>query len=429
MSALRWRSGWIVAALVTGAAVALAQAPGDVRIDITTGQARRLPIRVEPLAPGGDRNARGTSLQADEVLAADLAASAAFQVTRSWVTPPMAPEPPQGVVGGRWTVSGSNVVLKGQVLDFPARRVVFEKEYRGGMSQWRRLVHQFADDVVLQFTGSAGVASTRIAFVVQEGRNKELWVMDADGHGPRPLTADRSLVQSPAWSPDGSHVLFTSYRDGRGPRLWSMSVADRRIGLVSGRPGLNTSGAWSPDGREIACTLSQDGNAEIYVMAADGSSPRRLTSGRAIDTSPTWSPTGQEIAFTSDRGGSPQVYVMDREGGNVRRLTFEFGYTDSPAWSPGGDRVAFVSRNGNGFDVRVCRADGSGAQLVATGGSNENPRWSPDGRHLVFSSTSGGATGLFISDLDGSPPRRLDTGGRRASSPAWSPRPISGRAP
>lgn len=393
----------------------------DVRLDVSTGQTRRLPIRTEPLTPVGDRSARGTSLTADELLAADLTQSGAFDVTRSWVTPATPAEAPQAIVGGRWTVKGQELVLLGQVRDFPARRAVFEREYRGTLGGWRRLVHQFADDIVLQFTGAPGVASTQIAFVVQDGRNKELWLMDADGFGMRPLTNDRSLVQSPSWAPDGSKLLLTSYRDGR-PKLWSMAVADRRMSLVSGRPGLNTSGAWSPDGREIACTLSQDGNAEIYLLDAGGGSARRLTNSRSIDTAPTWSPTGQEIAFTSDRGGSPQVYVMDREGGNVRRLNFDVGYTDSPAWSPRGDRIAFVARNGNGFDVYVCRPDGSGTMMVATGGANENPRWSPDGRHLVFTSNRGGSPGLWISNLDGTPLRRLDTGGRRASSPAWSPR-------
>ena len=114
---------------------------------------------------------------------------------------------------------------------------------------------------------------------------------------------------------------------------------------------------------------------------------------------------------------------MDRDGGNVRRLTYDVDYTDSPAWSPKGDRIAFVARTGGGFDVYLCRADGSGARLVVSGGSNENPRWSPDGRHMVFASNRDGAPGLYVTDLDERPPRRLDTGGLRAQSPAWSPRP------
>jgi TolB protein len=313
------------------------------------------------------------------------------------------------------------------VLDFPGRRQILVRDYRGSLAEWRSLVHRFADDVVQQFTGEPGIAETRIAFVTRHARVKELNVMDFDGNGVTPLTHDQSIAMSPAWSPDGSLLLFTSYKSGHGPQVYVVPARGGRSFLISGRKGNNTSAQYSPDGREIACTLSVDGNPEIYRLDARGGAPQRLTTNPAIDTSPTWSPTGREIAFTSDRGGSPQVYVMDRDGGNVRRLTFDVNYTDSPAWSPRGDRIAFVSRSDNGFDVYVCRADGTGARAVARGGSNENPRWSPDGRHLVFASNRDGAFGLYVSDLDDRPPRRLDTGGQEAMSPAWSPRPAGAR--
>lgn len=393
----------------------------DVRLDIRSGASSRLPIRCLPLAPAGDRDARSTSVQADDVLATDLAHSAVFAVDRAWAPGVLSPPPPQADVGGKWTVSGASVRLAGEVLDATSRKPIFAREYRGPVSRWREIVHRFADDIVMQFTGEPGVASTKIAFVVQEGRAKELWVMDADGWGARPLTSDGSIAQSPSWSPEGSLLLFTSYRGG-GPQLWVLAPEDRKPFLVSGRPGLNTSGAYSPDGREIACTLSRDGNAEIYRLDARGGSAQRLTDQRGIDTSPVWSPTGREIAFTSDRTGQPQVHVMDASGGSVRRLTYDVSYTDSPAWSPKGDRIAFVSRTGAGFDIWICRPDGSGAMLVVSGGSNENPRWSPDGRHLVFASNRDGTRSLWVTDLDGAAPRKLDTGGRKALSPAWSPR-------
>jgi TolB protein len=117
---------------------------------------------------------------------------------------------------------------------------------------------------------------------------------------------------------------------------------------------------------------------------------------------------------------------MDRDGSNARRLTFEVENTDSPTWAPQGDRIAFVSRTSSGFDIFMCRADGSGVRRVVSGGSNENPRWSPDGRHLVFASNRDGQFGLYITDLDERPPRRLQTGGRPGLSPAWSPRPVTG---
>ena len=408
----------LVVALVAFPWVGARAQTREVRIDIAGG-GRRMQVHCEALAAGRLPAGAPTARQADEVLAADLEQSAVFLVSRAWSG--QTPFDVQAVVGGRWRMDGGQLVLEGEVRDFPARRAILARAYRGPPAEWRSLVHRFADDIVLQFTGGPGVAGTRIAFVAREGRTKELWVMDLDGANARQLTRDGSIALSPSWSPDGSLLAFSSYRDGGSPRLFVVPAAGGRIYRVSARAGLNTGPAYSPDGREIACSLSKDGNAEIYVLDAQGGSPRRLTDHRAIDTSPSWSPTGREIAFTSDRSGAPQVYVMGRDGGNVRRLTYEVGYTDSPAWSPRGDLIAMVSRTASGFDIHVCDADGSNARLVVSGGSNENPRWSPDGRHLVFASNRGGSFALYVSDLDGRPPRMLDTGGKVATSPAWSP--------
>lgn len=406
--------------------LALSLAPGahaqtrEVRIDIAGG-GRRTQLYCEAFAAGRLPAGAPAGHEADEVLAGDLEQSAVFLVSRAWAGQP--PFDVQAVTGGRWKAEGGQLVLEGEVRDFPARRPILSRVYRGPVATWRSLVHRFADDIVLQFTGEPGVSGTRIAFVAVEGRNKELWVMDLDGADARPLTRDRSIALSPSWSPDGSLIVFSSYRDGGPPHLYVVPGTGGKLYQISARPALNTSPAYSPDGREIACTLSKDGNSEIYVLDARGGSPRRLTDNRAIDTSPCWSPTGREIAFTSDRSGAPQVHVMDRDGGNVRRLTYEVSYTDSPAWSPRGDLIAFVSRTGSGFDIYVCAADGADPRLVVSGSSNENPRWSPDGRHLVFASNREGPYALFVTDLDGRPPRKLDTGGRVAMSPSWSPSP------
>ncbi|HUK64566.1 MAG TPA: hypothetical protein VLV15_14585, partial [Dongiaceae bacterium] len=271
----------------------LAAQTTEVRLDLKGG-GQRIRVRTESLAPLGDRGARDLAVQADDVLARDLTFSAVFTVDTPAMTAPSGDV--QAIIGGTLTQKGNQLVLHGEAVDAASRKPIFTRDYPGAVTAWRSLVHQLADDLVMQFTGEPGVASTRIAFVGASRGSKELYVMDWDGWYVKPLTHDRSIAQSPAWSPDGSLILFTSYRGDQGPRIFVTPSAGGPVYLVSGRPGLNTSASYSPDGREIVCTLSQDGNAEIYRLDARGGEPRRLTTSRGIDTSPCWSPTGREIA-------------------------------------------------------------------------------------------------------------------------------------
>ena len=89
---------------------------------------------------------------------------------------------------------------------------------------------------------------------------------------------------------------------------WGTSVEDRDP-------------SWSPDGSRIAFTSYRDGNWDIYVMDADGSNQQRLTDNPAVDRMPSWSADGSRIAFVSGRDGNWDIYVMDADGSNQQRLT------------------------------------------------------------------------------------------------------------
>ncbi len=107
----------------------------------------------------------------------------------------------------------------------------------------------------------------------------------------------------------------------------------------------------SPDGKQIAyVTTSASKEAEmpsmaIWLVDADGGTPRRLTTSDAIDNTPRWSPDGKRIAFTSDRKerGKTQIYLMALSGGEAVRLTDAKGPVTAIQWSPDGAKLAFTA--------------------------------------------------------------------------------------
>lgn len=279
----------------------------------------------------------------------------------------------------------------------------------------RSAAHQFADQIIKLLLGIDGIATSKIAYV----HNREIYVMDYDGHGARTFSRDRSIALFPAWSPDGRQLAYVSYRSGA-PNI----VVRGEDGLILGSTrfrATTTSPALSPTG-QLAFSSSKDGGAmEIYVANSDGSSARRLTNTRnAVNISPRWNPkTGREIAFISDRSGAPQIYVMDASGGNERPLLALGGRMDTPAWSPDGRFIAFTW-DGGGGSFQVYLADVASGQVIrlTNQGRNESPAWSPDGRHIAFQSNRTGRWEIWAMHIDGSEQGQLTRNGGR--SPSWA---------
>ena len=102
--------------------------------------------------------------------------------------------------------------------------------------------------------------------------------------------------------------------------------------LESPAPLFDIAPKWSPDGSQIVFVSFRNFNTEIYVANADGTNQRRLTNHPAGDWDPEWSPDGQKIIFASDRDGDFDLYIMDADGTNVVQLTNAPGDDRVPEW-------------------------------------------------------------------------------------------------
>ncbi|MFQ5675611.1 MAG: Tol-Pal system beta propeller repeat protein TolB, partial [bacterium] len=327
---------WLIFSLIVCPSLGLAQT--DVYLRVYTKTFQRMEIDLFAFAGeprGGPANDFANLIR--DVLSNDLWMSGYFKVNIKSGLPENNARDGHNVnstdsgqtlarVTGTFRFDVNGFTIRPMLVDNASGRTIFKSEHYGRTGTERAVIHQIADDIVYSLTGERGIARSKIAFV-EQGKNgaKEIGIMDYDGYGSTLLTSDNSINLSPAWSPDGDHICYTSYQSDN-PDLYVKNLRTNSEIRLSHVKGLNSAPAWSPDGSKIALTLSKDGNAEIYLFDIESKKLRRLTYNRAIDSSPTWSPSNREIAFTSDRLGSPQVYIMDADGVDVRRLTYQGSY-------------------------------------------------------------------------------------------------------
>lgn len=285
----------------------------------------------------------------------------------------------------------------------------------------RAAAHRIAADVILQLTGEPTVMQTRIAYVGKTGAGKEIFSATFDGFDHQRHTLQGVPLLSPAWSPDGKKVAYTSFLNDQAD-IFILNLDDGSYQPFVTNYGVDQSPSWSPDGKWIAYSSSVDGNPEIYIKNVETGKIKRLTYSWAIEISPSWSPTGHEIAFVSDRLSLPQVFVMDADGSNQRRVTTEGNYNASPVWSPRGDLIAYVRRDVDGFQIYITDPQGEKHVKLTTGpGQNLDPSWSPDGLKIAFTSNRTGPKQIYTMDLFGRHLIRVSDKSMSCSSPTWSP--------
>jgi len=299
------------------------------------------------------------------------------------------------------------------------------------------------------------VAFARSGFdIMKDGQRSALWTVNSDGSELRPLLAPGRSAGSPRWSPDGGRLLYVSSVEGHSELFvrWMDSGQETNLTRLAESPG---GLAWSPDGNWIAFTMFvpeeakpfaelppapagadwgppikfiddlnyradgagylRKGFRHIFLLPAQGGTPRQLTEGPFDDGAPRWAPDGRALLFAANRvaGGEydPQeseVYEVAVPGGAIRPLTHRKGPDGSPAVSPDGKLIAYT-----GFDDRdqgyqvthlyVMNRDGSGSRLLAGSLDRDvvDPVWSRDGLGLFVQYDDRGDTRIAWIGLNG----------------------------
>ena len=224
----------------------------------------------------------------------------------------------------------------------------------------------------------------------------------------------------PRWTPDGTKIVLDSWW---GPYLVDVSADPPKLTeVVVGKQQERFYPHISPDGsRMVFSTQRYEGdedNSEIGVSNLDGSEYRRLTRNRGDQYGARWSPDGTQIAFISclsDREDidkiSCSLFVMAANGSGPRKLVDSVEATGGIAWSPDGRRIAFLGYEQAQLgewprDNYIYIVNRDGSNLVRLAEASSRPAWSPDGSTIAFMRRDHGNS-LFVMNPDGSELQRI----------------------
>lgn len=212
----------------------------------------------------------------------------------------------------------------------------------------------------------------------------DIYTVSRDGKDLRRLTNYGAYTAEGVLSPDGKRIVFTSLKDGD-LDIYTMNVDGTDVRRLTTTPGYDGGPWWSPDGTKIVYRA-------WHYEASDTAGLRQY---REL--------LGQRMI----RPNRMELFVMNADGSDQRQITSLGGANFGPSWTPDGRRIIFSSNHRNprsrNFDLYVVGLDGTGLAQVTTNPEFDGfPMFSPDGKQLIWASNRGaskpGDTNLFIAD-------------------------------
>src|SRR5262249_48177593 len=296
--------------------------------------------------------------------------------------------------------------------------------------------------------------------------DRELVLLDIATGAQRVLTFDRQGAGSPRWSPTGDRLAFLAALGGgeEKQQVFVLSISGGEAKRITEAPKTVEQFAWKPDGREIAYVTADEPEnkkdiekhndafevgdngylmtaaptpSHIWMVAANGGAPRRLTSGAwslpktlppGSPASPiSWSPDGKLLSFTrqehphSGNSDLRTVQILNVESGEIRKLTGREKMESFGFFSPRGSQLAYWHpRDGNRSnenEIYVTAVSGGDGTDITRAIDRNIMRaiWMPDGKTLLVGGHDSTAVSLWLQPVNGAA-RKLALGG---VSPSW----------
>ena len=280
----------------------------------------------------------------------------------------------------------------------------------------------------------------QIAFSSKRSGNYQIWVVNSDGSNQSQLTGLTEGACQPAWSPDGSQLAFISPCTGKkdiypGSKIFIAEANGRnpRALPVALNSGGDFSPAWSPDGKMIAfSSLRGDSKPHILVYSVGDSSIKFVTNASYGDINPVWAPSGLQIAFVRQFPNA-QIWITDLSG----KQQFQFSPSGAiinqwPEWSKDSSIMFYSQMGADGIVPYLIglsyenRGKNLEFRIPALGtediGPVVEPAISPDGQWIAYESWPDGINhDLYMITVNGSERRRLTSDKDWDFGPAWKP--------
>jgi gamma-glutamyltranspeptidase len=253
----------------------------------------------------------------------------------------------------------------------------------------------------------------------------DLWIVSGAGAWSR-LTSGAAWDREPAWSADGSFIVFSSDRSGNFD-LWRVAVPSDGATPSNGggaqptqltrSPDFDGEPVVEPDGR-IVFVRGRLGAARLWVRDASGGESR-LTSADEVEQWPALSPDGARLAYIADAKGARMLRVRTLASGADSTVLTD-ARIEHPAWSADGSRISLTMGpaprgRGRGAAGSTAEAPAGVYVLPARGGylnlldeHHAQSAWSPDGKRIAIAELPERAAVAYNGDPDRTGDREAD---------------------